>query len=51
MLLFNSGSGLNEEIHRKDGHLYGTIIHRKIYKLLEDDLQNGLHALEIKITN
>jgi len=26
-------------------------IHRKIYKLLEDDFQNGLHALEIKIAN
>ena len=26
-------------------------IHRKIYKLLKDDFQNGLHALEIKIAN
>ena len=26
-------------------------IHRKIYKLLKDDFQNGLHALEIKISN
>ena len=26
-------------------------IHRKIYKLLKEDFQNGLHALEIKITN
>ena len=26
-------------------------IHRKIYKLLEYDFQNGLHALEIKIAN
>ena len=27
------------------------LIHRKIYKLLKDDFQNGLHALEIKIAN
>ena len=26
-------------------------IHRKIYELLKDDFQNGLHALEIKIAN
>ena len=26
-------------------------IHRKIYKLLKDDFQHGLHALEIKIAN
>ena len=26
-------------------------IHREIYKLLKDDFQNGLHALEIKIAN
>ena len=26
-------------------------IHRKIYNLLKDDFQNGLHALEIKIAN
>ena len=26
-------------------------IHRKIFKLLKDDFQNGLHALEIKISN
>ena len=26
-------------------------IHKKIYRLLKDDFQNGLHALEIKIAN
>ena len=52
MLLFLNFLNQGYKKVRKNNNKKSKIsIHRKIYELLKDDFQNGLHALEIKIAN